>query len=98
MRGSRAALRSPRLAPPGIAVTRGLAPRPQRVATDEPGDAPVPSYGRPRRVRWRRRASRARGLALGGQQAVQLAHLALVAGAGAFGPKVVVHGVESDGE
>jgi hypothetical protein len=49
-------------------------------------------------MRWRARASRAHRLALGGQQGVQLAHLALVAGAGAFGPNVVVHRVEGDGE
>jgi hypothetical protein len=37
-------------------------------------------------------------LALSGKQNVKLAHLALVPGAGAFGPNVVMHGVKGDGE
>jgi hypothetical protein len=35
-------------------------------------------------------------LALSGKQSVQLAHLALVPGASAFGPNVVMHGVKGD--
>src|SRR5947209_5768849 len=51
-----------------------------------------------RRLRWRPKASRVHPLALSGKQSVQLAHLALVPGASAFGPNVVMHGVKGDGE
>src|SRR4249920_2595966 len=44
------------------------------------------------------KASRVHPLAWSGKQSVQLAHLALVPGAGAFGPNVVMHGVKGDGE